>query len=47
MLAVFSVLRRRVPMSVTVEDLKSAPSVSFLFCPDCGDRYSATYGDYF
>jgi len=28
-------------------DLKDAPSGAFLYCPDCGAEWSATYGDYF
>lgn len=28
-------------------DLKEAPSNAFLYCWKCGNRFSATYGDYF
>ena len=30
----------------TRADLDSAPANAFLYCPDCGARYSATPGDY-
>lgn len=35
-------------MAVTRKDLlRSDYPGTFLLCPDCGDEYSATYGDYF
>ena len=34
------------PRGATRADLDNAPEGSFLYCPECGVRYSATAGDY-
>jgi hypothetical protein len=37
---------RRRAKAITVETLRDAPAGSFLYCTKCGNRASATYGDY-